>query len=60
MPKKDSKPKTKLPPKKKKKTSKQMLLEMDLDKVEDQFNINSNNFLSFNSIFKIILDGNME
>lgn len=36
-----------------------MLLEMDLDKVEDQFNINSNNFLSFNSIFKIVLDGNV-
>ena len=59
MPKTDPKPKTKPPPKKRPqtKTKKQMLLEMD--KVEDQFNINSNNFLSFNSIFKIMLDGNM-
>lgn len=35
-----------------------MLLGMDLDKAEDQFNINSNNCFSFNSI-KAVLDGNV-
>ena len=52
MPKTDPKPKTKPPPKKRPQTNtkKQMLLEIDLDKVEYQFNINS-------MIAKFVRDG---